>query len=174
MAAGTAINAYQNSYYEGMDPKNLILMLYNGALKHLQLTKEGIIEKDIQKRGENLGRTIAIISELNASLDPNIKDEAIEFLRGLYNAMLLELPRVSITNDLKTIELSNAYIEGLRDIWKVNVMGIADKKSNQNNENALNQQVGDTVPSVKTRASYNKLSGYANQPSIAGNRSFSA
>ena len=88
MAVSTGYDTYLSSHYEGMDPKQLILMLYEGALKHICLAKEGILEKNTQKRGENLGKTIAIVTELNASLDPGYTDDAIEFLLGLYEAIL--------------------------------------------------------------------------------------
>ena len=127
MVSERARNMYLNTHYDGMDPKKLILMLYDGALKHIRLVKEGILENDIRKRGESLGKVIAIVSELNSSLDPNVKDESIDFLRGLYESILKELPRVSITNDLKTVDLTNRYISKLRDIWATQVMGIERK-----------------------------------------------
>lgn len=123
VSATQAYNAYQNAnVYEGMDPNRLILMLYEGALQHLELTREGILAGDVKKRGEHLGRVIAIITELSAALDSNVKEEPIEFLRGLYRAMLMELPQVTITNDVGIIDLVHKYLSFLRDTWKDNVM----------------------------------------------------
>lgn len=113
MAAGNACSTYLNAHYEGMEPKQLILMLYDGALKFLRLAKQGAEEKDIRKRGENLSKVIAIVAELNASLDPNVKDTSIDFLRSLYTTMLVELPRVSVTNDVKTLDLTAIYLTRL-------------------------------------------------------------
>lgn len=128
MAACTGYDTYRSSHIEGMDPKRLILMLYDGALKHIRIAKEGIDQGDVQKRGENLGRVIAIVSELNACLDTRIQDDSVEFLRGLYTAILVELPKVSIQNDVKILDRSYSYIARLRDIWEKNVMGLQDKK----------------------------------------------
>ena len=44
MISGKACNTYLNSHFDGMDPKKLILMLYDGALKHVQIVKQGIKE----------------------------------------------------------------------------------------------------------------------------------
>ena len=124
MVPGYALNTYRNSIvFEGMDPKQLVLILYEEALKRMQLAKQAIIENDPRKRGEHLGRAIAIISELNASLDPKIRDESIEFLRGLYAAILRELPKVSVSNDPKILDLACAYVARLKEIWKNDVMG---------------------------------------------------
>ncbi len=123
MATRSGYDTYRNSHYDGMDPKKLILMLYEGALKHIRLANEGIRENNIPKRGENLSHAIAIITELNACLDTNIKDESIDFLRGLYSAILTELPKVSLNNDIKILDRSETYISQLKEIWEINVMG---------------------------------------------------
>ncbi len=129
MVGGSGYNTYQNSQvYEGMEPRRLILMLYEGALKHIRLTKEGIQENDVKKRGEHLGRVVSIVSGLNACLDSKIEDESIEFLRGLYNAILVELPKVSITNDVKTLDTAFSYLTRLKEIWEKDVMGNENKE----------------------------------------------
>ena len=117
------INNYLNNHYEGMDPKQLILLLYKGALSRINLAREGIQEDDIKKRGENVSRVIAIISELHASLDPDMKDESTEFLRGLYETMLMELPKVSLNNDIQILNRTEKYIAKLAEIWTHEVMG---------------------------------------------------
>lgn len=122
MAAYQQLHTYLNNHYEGMDPEQLILLLFNGALTRLKLAREGIEEKNIQKKGENLSKAIAIISELNASVDPAMKDESTRFLRGIYTAILVELPKVTLNNDLKTLDRAKVYISRLKAIWETDVM----------------------------------------------------
>ncbi len=123
-------NNYLHNHYVGMDPKQLTLLLYKGALNRLKLTMEGIEEDDIKKRGENLSKVIGIVAELNASVDTTMKDESTLFLRGLYNAMLMELPKVSINNDIKILKRTEAYISRLTEIWENEVItkGISTQK----------------------------------------------
>jgi flagellar protein FliS len=170
MEAGSGYNAYQNSQvYEGMDPKRLILMLYEGALKHLRLAKEGIQENDVKKRGEHLGRAISIVSGLNASLDSEIKDESIEFLRGLYNAILTELPKVSINNDVKTLERAFSYLERLKDIWEKDVIGNGDKGKKEVSTKIPDKKEEKASPKTQS-VSYGSAGGY-NSALMAGGRS---
>ena len=122
MAAYQQVNQYLNHHYEGMDPEQLILLLYNGALSRLKLTREGIHESDVKKKGENLSKAIAIISELNASVDSKMDDESTQFLRGLYTAILTELPKIALNNDLKTLKQAETYIAKLKEIWEKDVM----------------------------------------------------
>jgi flagellar protein FliS len=123
MVAYQQVNNYLSNHYEGMDPEQLILLLYNGALTRLRSTREGIYEHDVKKRGENLSKAIAIISELNASVDSKMNDESTRFLRSLYTAILTELPKISLNNDLKVLDRAEAYIEKLKEIWEKDVMG---------------------------------------------------
>lgn len=123
MAALAQVNTYLTNHYEGMTPEQLILLLYKGALDRIELTRQGIKEKNIQKRGENLSKVIAIVAELNAAVDPKMNDEGTRFLRGLYSAILTELPKVSVTNDVKILDRTAAYIGKLKEIWETDVMG---------------------------------------------------
>ncbi len=122
MAAYQQVNQYLNHHYEGLDPEQLILLLFKGALNRIGLAREGIIEKDVKKKGENLSKAIAIISELNASVDSKMADESTQFLRGLYAAILSELPKISLNNDLKTLNRAEKYISELKEIWEKEVM----------------------------------------------------
>ncbi len=123
MVHGNALNSYHKAQvYDEMDPKKLILMLYEGAIKRVVLAREGIKNGKPKLRGENLGKAIAIISELNACLDDNIKTEEINFLRGLYTAMLTELPKVSVNEDIEILNRTEKYLAELKRIWVTTVM----------------------------------------------------
>lgn len=123
MLTNRAYNTYSRSQvYDDMDPQKLILLLYKEALKRLKMAKMAIEENDPCKRGENLGKAIAIISELHSSLDTSVDAEEIHFLGNLYAAILTELPKVSLNNDVKIIDTTLAYFERLKDIWENSVM----------------------------------------------------
>ncbi len=124
MPAHYAHQAYLTAkVHQEVDPKRLILLLYEEALKQICLTTEGIQENNSRKRGEHLSRVIAIVSLLYSSLDTKVQDDSIVFLRGLYQAMLVELAKVSITHDLSTLNLAFRYLQRLKEIWEREVMG---------------------------------------------------
>ena len=104
------------------DPLKLILLLYDACLKHLFKTRDAIKKKDVKARGEHLGKSIEIINELINSLSDDTEDETVQFLHGLYLAIIRELGKVPLTNDLGTVELAIKYIAQLRQIWKEHVM----------------------------------------------------
>jgi flagellar protein FliS len=124
MPAHHAHKAYLTAkVQQEVDPKRLILLLYEEALKQIRLTREGIQENNPRKRGKHLSRVLAIVSALQTALDSKVEDEPIAFLRGLYNAMLVELAKVSITHNVKTLDLAFRYLERLKEIWEQEVMG---------------------------------------------------
>ena len=129
MSAAQNINIYLNNHYEGMTPEKLIHLLYKAALEHLDFARVGVVEKNPKKRGEHLSKVIAIVSELNISIDPKINDESTQFLRGLYTSMLAELSKVSITNDVKTIDLTIGYLKKLNEIWETQVLKTPQKEA---------------------------------------------
>ncbi|NWH04947.1 flagellar export chaperone FliS [Desulfobacter latus] len=116
------VNTYMTNYYDGMTPEQLILLLFKGALDRIELARQGIKENNPRKRGENLGKVIAIVSELNTSVNTEMQDEGTRFLRGLYGAILVELPKVSISNDISILDRTEKYITRLKDIWESDVM----------------------------------------------------
>ncbi len=134
-------NAYQKSEAQAqIHPVKLIHLLYERVLVHLELAEQGISANDVKARGENLSKAIAIISELNASIKDADDSEAAGFLRGLYSAILMELPKVAISNDGKVIEQSRRYLSRLLEIWESTAMveaglvgGASDQPSGKEN-----------------------------------------
>jgi len=123
MVPHQALNAYRQTAVQAeIHPVKLIHLMYERALVHLELAEEAIDKADSRKRGENLGKAIAIVSELNASVKSEDQSEAAQFLRGLYGAILVELPKVSLRNDKQIIQRSYAYIKKMKEIWEQTAM----------------------------------------------------
>ena len=149
MTALAQVNRYLSNHYEGMTPEQLILLLFKGALERLELTRQGIKEKNLQKRGENLSKLIAIVSELNASINPEMNDESTKFLRGLYMAILTELPKVSLNNDISILNRTEKYLTRLKEIWETDVMHL-----NENGAIPKKATPRPTAPKVKAASPY--------------------
>ena len=139
-----ALNSYQKVQVSSeINPQKLILMLYDGAIKRITFAKEGVINNSPKQRGENLSKAIAIISELNASLH-NIEDEQIDFLKSLYIAIMQELAKVSITNDITTLDRAIKYLTELKRIWETSVMGQNNTAKAPNYKTADKKEVSST------------------------------
>jgi len=150
MVGQKVLDAYRTTEKQTeIQPVKLIHMLYERVLVHLELAEEGIREQAPKKRGENLGKAIAIITELQASIKSEDHSEAAQFLRGLYGAILAELPRVSISQDVKVLRQARSYLERLKQIWEETAM--RESAVELNSINAAAGAVGDEV-AVKAAA----------------------
>ena len=69
------------------------------------------------------------MTELNASIKSDDDSEAARFLRGLYRAILLELPKVSVSGDVKILRQARTYLERLKEIWEQTAMAELTKKA---------------------------------------------
>lgn len=123
MVGQQALNAYRRTEKQAeIHPVKLIHMLYERVLVHLDMAEKGIREKNAKLRGENLSKAIAIITELNASIKTEDNSEAAQFLRGLYSAILVELPKVSVSDDVQIVRQAAKYLNQLKQIWEQTAM----------------------------------------------------
>lgn len=130
-----AVKAYKNTQVMTTDAHKLILMLYDACIKNLFQARNAVMENNRVRRGETLSKAIDILSELFSSVQG--ETEQAKFLRGIYTAMMLELPKVNLTNDTKTLDLAIKYVAQLRSIWKEQVMAgmnSADSTIQQNRQ----------------------------------------
>jgi len=123
MVVRRGLDAYRNTEKQTeIHPVKLIHMLYERVLTHLEEAEIGIKENNPKKRGENLSKSIAIVTELNASLKSEDESDAARFLRGLYTAILVELPKVSLSGDIQILRQSARYMKQLKEVWEQTAM----------------------------------------------------
>ncbi|MDG4474787.1 flagellar export chaperone FliS [Thiovibrio frasassiensis] len=123
MVSKQASNAYfQAQASAKIHPAKLIHMLYERLLINLTCACEGLEENDIKKRGENLSKAIAIITELNCCVTPGDESEPAQFLRGMYATMLVELGKVPVNKDAAVIRQAQRYVTRLKEIWEETAM----------------------------------------------------
>ena len=164
-----AVKTYQTTNIMTTDPYKLILMLYDEVIKRLFQTREAIKAGDIKARGEHLSKVIDIINELLASVKGDETNEAASFLRGLYSAILTELPKVNITNDVVVIERSIKYLAQLRNIWKDTVMNTPkDEKTSCENNNNLNKSNSISYGARQQHVTEQQVGNYTTGFSVRG------
>lgn len=109
-------NAYFRHSIMTSSPQELILMLYNGLVKNINMGISFINEKNIEKSNETLMKAQKIVIELKVSLD--MKYEISKNLKSLYDFLYYQLVEANIKKDDKIlIDISEIVIE-LRDAWE--------------------------------------------------------
>ncbi len=113
------LRSYKETQIKTATPGKLVLMMYDGAVKHLSLALEsmGSRHHSYDRASEHLIRTQDIITELMVSLD---FDNGGEIARGLFNLymwMNRQLLDGNIRKDLAPLESVRKILLELRSAW---------------------------------------------------------
>jgi len=111
-----ALNQYKQSTVLTATPEELTFMLYEGAIKFMNIAKYSIENKDLQRAHSSLMRAQDIILELNYSLD--MKFDISKEFRSLYDFILSKLVDSNIQKDIKAIEEAITITTEMKDTWK--------------------------------------------------------
>jgi flagellar protein FliS len=118
--------AYRSIETQSRTPLELVVMLYDGALRFLGNGRDAIARNDIRARGEAFSRLLAIISELQNTLDVERGGPVASSLDGLYDFMKARVMDSAIANDAAPLDEVKRVLETLRDGWQqIAVQGAA-------------------------------------------------
>jgi flagellar protein FliS len=106
---------YKNTKYETASQEQLLIMLYDGALKFGKQAIKGIEEEDLEGANDKLKRVQAIINELMVTLDREQGGEIAENLYNLYDYMNRRLIQANIRKDEEIIREVLDLLEDLKD-----------------------------------------------------------
>lgn len=120
-----ALNSYKQNSVVTATPEELTLMLYDGAIKFMNISKYSIENKDLERAHTSLIRSQDIINELNYSLD--MKYEISEEMRRLYDFISSKLVDANIRKDITPIEEALVITHELRDTWKEVIQQVKQK-----------------------------------------------
>ena len=112
----TAAQRYKNNSVETANPRELTLMLFNGAITFLKKTKQAISNNDVKVAHENNLRVQDIISELIITLDRQYP--IAEQLLIMYDYMLRRMIDANISKDISIIDEVEGFFVEFRDTWK--------------------------------------------------------
>ena len=86
-------HAYRQFSVQGATPLGLVVMLYDGAIAAMQRAITAIEARDIQKKCAHLNRALAIIAQLEGTLNFELGGEVAKTLKSLYMFARTELPK---------------------------------------------------------------------------------
>lgn len=116
MAVRNPYAAYANSKIMTASPAELILMLYDGAIKFCNIAIMGIEEKNIQKAHDNIIKVERIVKEFRDSLDhryPVSKD-----FDRVYEYLIRRLHEANVKKDAAILEEVLEHLRTMRETWK--------------------------------------------------------
>ena len=124
MAYSTAFNAYKETGVKTAGAGQLVVMLYDEAIRQLKSALTRIEDENgriratnIESFGASITKTEAIITELQASLNMEEGGEISKNLFALYIYFIQELNEANINHDRKKIEFVLNLLCELRESW---------------------------------------------------------
>jgi flagellar protein FliS len=114
-----AMNNIQNKYLEDSvmtaTPQQLTLMLYNGCIKNMNVAKQAMQAKEIEKTNEGLVKAQRIILELRTTLDESYPIS--KQLSALYTYIWDRLVEANIKKECEQLDIAMDMVTELRDTW---------------------------------------------------------
>ncbi|HUK35227.1 MAG TPA: flagellar export chaperone FliS [Vicinamibacterales bacterium] len=112
-----ARDAYLQTEMQSRTPLELVAMLYDGAIRFTTAARDAAERRDIAARGYAVSRTLAIISELQSTLDLERGGEIAASLDRLYRYVTERLLTASMKKDAAPFDDALKVLTTLREGW---------------------------------------------------------
>jgi flagellar protein FliS len=128
-------DVYRRTNVHTRSPLELVVMLYDGALQSLGEARAAIGRKDVPARVKAISHAMAILTELQGTLNVKEGGKIAEELDRLYAYAINRLLDVTTKHDAKGVDDVLKILTPLRDAWS-----------------QIAQQAGEPQPAVATPA----------------------
>lgn len=102
---------------DSADPHQLIVMLFDGVLERIAVAKGAIQRNEIEEKGQKIGRAIAIIDGLRASLNKDLGGDIADNLDNLYEYMQRRLFEANFKSDISTLDEVADLLREIKSAW---------------------------------------------------------
>jgi flagellar secretion chaperone FliS len=113
-----ASNQYLATQVRSSSPLELVVLLYDAAVRNAVIAKEAMASKDIPTRKAAVSKLMAIVGELKSTLDMERGGAIAQQLDDIYGWALSRLIDATIKRDAAPIEEVRKVLETLRDGWR--------------------------------------------------------
>jgi len=136
-------NQYQSMEVKTADPLELVVLLYKGAIKETRQARKHLETGHTGSRVTALNKAIAIIGELQATLDAKRGGEIARSLDRLYTYMVRQLTTANLRRDGEPLDEVARLLEELLSGWE-------GAKAKQQEENGA-QRANDYSSGIRDR-----------------------
>ncbi len=108
---------YREVAIKTANPLQLVVIMYDAAIQSLQEAVEHLKSKDISARSRSLNKTVAILTELQASLDFEVGGDIGVSLDRLYTYMKKRVFQANVEQTAEPLVEVVALLGDLRSAW---------------------------------------------------------
>lgn len=110
-------NQFREQAAKTASPLQLVIMLYDGAIRFCDIGIASMKKRDIEAQNNNIQRAQRIILELMACLDMENGGEIAKNLMGLYTYCVNQLVEANVYDQSEPIERVKKILSDLRSSW---------------------------------------------------------
>jgi len=111
------VSRYKQNQVMLSSPGEILLALYDGAIRFSRQARIAIENRDPAVKGEKIGSVMAILAELTATLDHEKAPELCKQLEMLYDYLLERLQEASMDMATEPLDEVIVHLEKLRQTW---------------------------------------------------------
>ncbi len=111
------MNQYQNNHILNASSEQILIMLYDGAIRFTRQAVLGIEENKPSMKLEGISRAMAIVAEFSNTLDREVGGEIADNLDGLYHFMMRELTAARSESSVDRLRVVEDLLLDLRSTW---------------------------------------------------------
>jgi flagellar protein FliS len=109
--------AYRTVGAQSSSPLELVVMLYDGAIRFLQEARDANDRQDVWGRARGTSKALAIVAELHNTLNLDEGENLAHELDRLYDYMMGRLLDVTMKRDNSALEEVQGLLRTIREGW---------------------------------------------------------
>ncbi len=117
MSFQRGLTTYHQTQVQSRTPLELVVMLYDGALKFLHQARLAIERGDIAARRDASTRALTIVSELQSTLNMEQGGEIAERLDELYGYVTARILQAAAADAVGPLDDASRVLATLRESW---------------------------------------------------------
>jgi flagellar secretion chaperone FliS len=110
-------HAYRQFAVRGATPLSLVVMLYDGAIASMRRAAAAIDAHDVQQKCTDLNRALAIIAQLEGTLNFELGGEVAQTLKALYVYSRAEMLKANLENSPQILRSLVEKFATVREAW---------------------------------------------------------
>lgn len=123
------LGAYKKTSVKTASKEQILLMLYQAAIKSCKKSIEAIDNNDVAGKGEHIGKLQDIVIELTNSLDFEVGGDVARELASLYDYVLYSTTQANIKIDKEPLVGCLSVLTTLYDGWAQAIKSLRTEKA---------------------------------------------
>ena len=111
------LGSYRATEVNTANRLKLLIMLYEGMTRFTKRAEDALKEGNLAVKGESISRALAIVDELNNTLDYSHAPDLAANLSRLYGFIRAKLVDANLRNDVQPLQHAQKIIKILQSAW---------------------------------------------------------